>query len=452
MKTKLLLTIALTMMSVWNANAQGNIQARPNGNSQQGGIYLSINNGSSWKRISKGSSVNIYCIAISGSNIYAGSDGRILFSTNNGNSWKYTPVITYSSPVYSIVIIGNKIFAGTVGEGIFLSSDNGSSWTAVNNGFPAANSNAKIVWSLAVSGNNILAATQDGVFLSTDTGSSWTEVNNGIPLRNNLPPGYNSTFYGIRCLASSGNNIFAGTRGGGIYLSSDNGANWAAVNNGLPVNSQPPGPASYIKDITINGNNIFAATNGGVFLSTDNGNNWAPVNSGLTNLYINAIATDGINVFAGTFSSSLYGGGVSLSSDTGRSWTLVGLANFDIGAITINGSNVFAGTTCTGCVRNRISWEKQDAQISISQITIYPNPFSSSATIEVNEKYETENGKYELNIYDLVGRLVRNMQLESPNKSAGNWKLERGDLHDGMYFYQLQNENEVLGTGKFIME
>jgi hypothetical protein len=36
----------------------------------------------------------------------------------------------------------------------------------------------------------------------------------------------------IRCLAVSGGNIFAGTDGG-VYLSTNNGTSWTAVNSGL---------------------------------------------------------------------------------------------------------------------------------------------------------------------------------------------------------------------------
>ena len=58
-------------------------------------------------------------------------------------------------------------------------------------------------------------------------------------------------------------NIFAGTYGGGVFLSTDNGASWTAVNNGL---TNPD-----INTLAINGTNIFAGTNEGVFLSTNNG-------------------------------------------------------------------------------------------------------------------------------------------------------------------------------------
>jgi hypothetical protein len=57
----------------------------------------------------------------------------------------------------------------------------------------------------------------------------------------------------------------------------------------------------------VSGTNLFAGTgNGGVFLSTNNGTSWTAVNSGLTNPYVWSLAVSGTNLFAGTYE----GGGV----------------------------------------------------------------------------------------------------------------------------------------------
>jgi len=75
------------------------------------------------------------------------------------------------------------------------------------------------VLALASSGTNIFAGTGNGgVFLSTDNGTSWTEKNNGLTNTN------------IESLAINGTNIFAGTHSGGVFLSTDNGASWTQVN------------------------------------------------------------------------------------------------------------------------------------------------------------------------------------------------------------------------------
>jgi hypothetical protein len=66
--------------------------------------------------------------------------------------------------------------------------------------------------------------------------------------------------------------------------------------------TQTSGPVSgWISSFTVIGNNLFAGTfSTGVFLSTNNGANWSQVNNGLTDPYIGALAVIGTNLFAGT--------------------------------------------------------------------------------------------------------------------------------------------------------
>jgi ligand-binding sensor domain-containing protein len=97
-------------------------------------------------------------------------------------------------------VSGSNIFAGTYGGGVFLSTNNGTSWTAVNSGLKDSS-----VRCLATSGSNIFAGTDSGVFLSTNNGTSWTAVNSGLPNAD------------VNCLAVSGGNIFAGTNGFGVW-------------------------------------------------------------------------------------------------------------------------------------------------------------------------------------------------------------------------------------------
>jgi hypothetical protein len=166
-------------------------------------------------------------------------------------------------------------------------------WTAVNTGL----TNTKIL-TLAVNGNNIFAGTYGGgIYFSTNNGLNWTQVNSGLW----------NTF--VSAIDLCGGNIYAGTYGSGVFVSTNNGLNWTAVNSGLT------NPNVY--SLAISGSNIFAGTLGGVFLSTNNGANWTAVNSGLVSLYIYTLAFSGSNIFAGTWS------GIFLSTDNGTNWVPV---------------------------------------------------------------------------------------------------------------------------------
>ena len=158
---------------------------------------------------------------------------------------------------------------------------------------------------------------------------------------------------GVVCFATMGRNLFAGTSGGGAFLSTDNGASWTAVNTGLTY--------PYVDALAAIGTNLFAGTTlggnvGGLFLSTNNGTSW--VKTGLTSTYVFALAVSGKNLFAGTAI------GVFLSTDNGTTWTAVntGLTNTpynnDTRSLAVSGTTIFAGTN-SGTFRstdNGTSW------------------------------------------------------------------------------------------------
>jgi hypothetical protein len=186
---------------------------------------------------------------------------------------------TTNTYVFALAVSGTNLFAGTWG-GVFLSTNNGTRWTAVNSGMSSTN-----VSSLAVSGTNLFAGTYDaGVFLSTNNGTSWTAVDSGLTYA-----------FNVDALAVSGTNLFAGTERGGVFLTTNNATSWTAVNSGLAFNDL------YVPAFAVSGTNLFAGTyGGGVFLSTNNGASWTAVNSGLTTPYVSALAVLGKNLFAGT--------------------------------------------------------------------------------------------------------------------------------------------------------
>jgi hypothetical protein len=80
------------------------------------------------------------------------------------------------------------------------------------------------------------------------------------------------------------------------------------VNNGLPTNA-------IIASLAIKGDTILAGTKGsGVFISTNNGSSWTAGNWGLGNLYILSLAINGNDIYAGTYGgvwkTSLVGFGI----------------------------------------------------------------------------------------------------------------------------------------------
>src|SRR5258708_3884426 len=98
--------------------------------------------------------------------------------------------------------------------------------------------------------------------------------------------------------------LYAGTTGGGVFMTMDRGVTWSAINTGL---SNTEMQAIAIDPITTT--TLYGGTNGGgVFTSADGGGSWSAVNTGLTTTTVLALAIDPVTpttVYAGTMGSAL---------------------------------------------------------------------------------------------------------------------------------------------------
>src|SRR5271157_5232073 len=192
-----------------------------------------------WNYNSEGSKVytTVSSLALIGTTIIAGTWKGLYISTSNQNNWTALPNYGW---VLSFAVSGSNIFGGTWGNGIIVSSDTGTTWTAVNSGLTN-----DTVYTFAVSGSNIFAGTDGGgVFLSVNNGTSWRAVNSGL------------TNTVVRSLAVGDSIIIAGTLNG-VFLSANNGTSWTAFNFGLTN--------LMVSSLVVSGNNIFAGTSTGVW-------------------------------------------------------------------------------------------------------------------------------------------------------------------------------------------
>jgi len=363
------------------------------------GVFLSTNNGHHWTTADKGlniASTDINSLLISGNRVFAGDDYGVSESADNGGNWNAeddglspgyatfamaaNDLYIYSSGIGTVYSSGTNIiywipmdsglqdygitalaangpivYAGTNEGGIFLSTDYGNHWRAVNTGLTYNNNQ---VYSIVISGEDVFAATGVGVYVSSDSGSHWLEADSGL------------SAVTITSVVANGNTIFAGSNYGGLYESANDGLNWTRVSllngdvilavigfnifestyNGLFVSADngghwtlDTGLTAYAYSFTVSGSNIFAGTDEGVFSSSINGGNWTARDSGLSNKTVYSLAANGSNIFAGTEFE-----GVFLSTDNGISWKTAGLPNSFINSLLVSTPFVFAGTTDDG--------------------------------------------------------------------------------------------------------
>jgi photosystem II stability/assembly factor-like uncharacterized protein len=203
-----------------------------------------------------------------------------------------------------------------------------------------------MITTLLVSGGHLYAGTYGGsVFISADQGQSWKESSVGLPAIE------------ITSLAADGINLYAGTAGSGVYRSADNGRTWQAVFVGLPLRG-------YVKSLAVSGTELFACLNplgDGIYRSTDQGHRWIAVNAWLPVGRENttALFASGANIFVGA-------NGVFRSSDRGQSWMKTSLPESPVFSFVANNKSLFVGVR-DGIYRSideGRSWMKADVGLS----------------------------------------------------------------------------------------
>jgi hypothetical protein len=365
-----------------------------------------------------------------GTNLFAVTEfGEVFLTTDNGTSWTPADLGIRSAFVLSLAVTPNgaggaNLFAGTVsGSGVYLSTDNGTSWAPANSGLTnafvlclAANPNG-------AGGTDLYAGTfyGKGVFLSTNNGAQWTPIDSGL------------TNGDIFSIGFSGTNLFAGTAGG-VFLSTDNGTSWNPVDSGLTTTNVhtfaavPQGAG---------GTSLLAGTDDGIFVSSDTGTAWTPADSNLTNTLVYSLVANGSNIFAGT------AGGVFVSTNTGVSWTQVdsGLANTTVYSLVVSGSNLFAGTVGGGVWRcplselTSVSTHPVQMPLHFSLSQNYPNPFNPTTAIEF---VLPARSFVTLKVYDILGREAATIVSEELAAGSYTRQWNAADMASGVYFYRIQ--------------
>jgi hypothetical protein len=170
---------------------------------------------------------------------------------------------------------GINLYAGTDENGVYLTTDNGTSWKRIDGGYFYFDP----VYSLVAEENNLFAGTIWNVHHSTDNGLTWINKSDNL------------IFFWINALAKSNSNIFAGTEGGGILCSTDNGSSWNPANSGLTNDT--------VHTLLAANGELFAGTSDGIFISYDNGSNWTDVSFGLGARYVRSLAINSTYLYAG---------------------------------------------------------------------------------------------------------------------------------------------------------
>ncbi len=283
-------------------------------------------NGSGWSALGLGMNTTVNALAVSGGDLYAG--GNFTSATNvgsgavtvngiarwNGSNWSALGS-GMDGEVYSLAVSGGDLYAGgyftratnsggvavTVGG---IAKWDGSSWSALSLGWTTG-----LVRAVAVSGGDVYAG---GFFthVAKWNGSSWSRLGLGI---NGL----------VYALAVSGSDVYAGgtftgaTNSGGVKVTANriakwNGSTWSALGSGM--NNSVFALAASGSDVYAGGSFTRATNIGGVNVTVNciakwDGSSWSALGSGMNNSVV-ALAASGTDLYAGGFFATA-GGKVS---------------------------------------------------------------------------------------------------------------------------------------------
>jgi photosystem II stability/assembly factor-like uncharacterized protein len=411
----------------------GVIYAGSNGS----GVFATTDAGSTWHGLSAGlvgQEIRALHASPSGSiftatNWYSSDPNSGIFkSTNNGETWAPSNGnITNAGIRAFITAPSGAVYAATYGGGIFSSTDDGATWSLLSSGL-GGDLGAQVNVFARDSSGNVFAGSEGGVFRFDAATSSWLSINGDM---------LDSNVHALG--ANRQGTLFAGTLGG-INRSTNGGASWTRVTSIA---------SGGIFAITLDSKgDIFAGTfGGGVYRSTDNGDTWEPFNTGLTDTNIYAIAVTTFEgreyIAAGTGSR-----GVFLSAEGTGMWYGSGFGP-DIQAITAldvsRGGYLLAGTRGGGVFRGlmyslSVPVESESAPGALSLSAPFPNPASGHATIGYAHRLP---GRVRIELFDGLGRKVADLLDGREEAGEHTIAIDATGLPGGVYQVRIS-----LGTAQ----
>lgn len=217
------------------------------------------------------------------SRLYLSAAGGVWRSDNGGASWRrFSQGLPEGTEVTALAALrrpSGTAFAGTR-DGLYRTTNAGKSWTRVGRSLPVDR-----VLALAASPSDprtVYASQENGLFLSRDGGATWTEA----MAPDNVPPSVLTVHPRVP------RTLFANGRSG-IVKSTDFAGSWTPIGpspgvhvRAIAVHSGPAGDAIYLGLIP------QGLDTGGVLLSTDGGARWAARNRGFHELEASDVAAD----------------------------------------------------------------------------------------------------------------------------------------------------------------
>ena len=286
-----------------------------------------------WERTNGPEGISISSLASVSNVLYAGTEtDGVYASTDEGSSWFALNNGIETEEITAITSINDTLLIGTYDFGVYHSTDGGQTW------LPSSNYSGDNVATIVVKDQYVFAGTSQGLFRSSDGGVTWEDIS--------FLPYYES----VTVMCTTGDKLIA-TDFSDTYASTDNGENWNII----------PSVGYQIFSLYARGDTVFAGGQNEIYRSVDGGNTFIlieiPFNFDIVNIY--SMTFLGQNLFMGTSYDGVY-----KSTDNGAFWESAneGMGPKDVRALTVTQSSyLVAGSYYAGVYKSTdigLNWNK----------------------------------------------------------------------------------------------
>lgn len=455
-------------------------------------MYRSLNGGSSFSIISSSHvDQHAVCFAPSNSNfVVIGNDGGVDYSANGGSSWSYStslPVtqfyageIDYNNPN---VILGGTQDNGTVrtltgnlndwsdiygGDGFYClvdytnsqrvyassqfgylgySTNGGATFHSGTSGLDLTYTNWMTPYVMDKTNPLILYCGTYKIHKTTNGMQSWVSIS---PDMTNGHVENLGTVTTVDVSKSNPNVIYCGTDDANVWVTTNGGANWIKINNGLPyrwvtrVTIHPD--SANVCYVTLSGYKVDSL-GAHIYRTTNYGSSWISLKGNLPDAPVNDVIIDPVyhnTLYIGTDIAVMY------TTNLGSNWEVLGAGfptNVPCHDLTFHNPT----RTLTVWTHGRSAFKINVPLLGVTkkgnevpaEFTLhqnFPNPFNPVTKIKFDIA-NSVNGVVNLTVFDILGRKVSvpaNGKMK-PGSYEVSW--DGSKYSSGVYFYRFTSGN-----------
>jgi len=231
----------------------------------QKGIFLSTDNGNSWKKeLALSLTEYDFCSITTNSqgSMFALANDKIYERTGTTAEWKALTKQDWMVGIRTVFLSKEDLLFATTNTEVWRSSNHGAEWEQVGSGLPEGYPD---IWEIDQTSNGDIFVATSGIvgghiYRSTDQGSTFSIVFEG-----NL----NTTIFGI---FPTSHNLLASTTLAGLIFSTSNGDSWDYTS--IDASSQIKLGKVIESNNTLYGYSYGVADGGGFYTSSDYGQTW----------------------------------------------------------------------------------------------------------------------------------------------------------------------------------